>query len=105
MLEHVARCRAITISLRQIAVLGVVFAAHAGLADSVRSSANYQMQFDVIAAGSGEMHSASFRQPQTVIGQEVIWFEYINSNFNFQPVGTIIIPYNFTSAVLWHLFN
>lgn len=88
-----------------VVALFMVGALQSTQADSVRSSASYRVQFDVIAAGSGEMHSASFRQPQTVIGQEVIWFEYINSNFNFQPVGTIIIPYNFTTAVLWHLFN
>lgn len=59
-------------------------------AAATRSSANYRMQYDTIGSGITPMSSASYTQPQAECGQVVIWNHYVNSHYDFQPVGTFL---------------
>lgn len=81
--------------------------AQSASAATVRSSANYGVQFDSIAAGSGAMSSASYSQPQMLVGQNVIWNHYTNSGFDFQPTGTFLVnPTNSrVPASIWQKYQ
>lgn len=73
-------------------------------ADAMRTSTGYGIQFDVISAGGGAVHSTSFQQPQTVIGQSAIWANYASAGYQSQPIGTALIPNSASSVAGWSLY-
>lgn len=73
-------------------------------ADTLRSSTSFGIQFDVISAGGGASQSAGFQQPQSVIGQSIIWSNYSSANIQTQPLGTGLIPDPSSSVAGWALY-
>lgn len=87
----ISTTRQVSICRTGLAALGLlVMVAAPASGAAVRSNANYAMQFDTIGSGVTAMSSTSYAQPQAECGQVVIWNNYVNSNFDFQPVGTFL---------------
>ena len=76
----------------------------AATAATMRSSANFGMQFDAIAAGSAAMSSTSYAQPQTIIGQNVIWNQYTSASYDFQPTGVFLISNPESAVRTWQWY-
>jgi hypothetical protein len=71
----------------------LVLPAASAISDGVRASATYVMQFDAITAGGGENSSASYRQPESSLGENLPWAISTSASYSNQ-----------TGDVLWGSF-